>query len=198
MALVAAAEARKWVAQAPQRAAAAAAAAADQPFAEGSSVAVPSPDPTAGAQPSPLQPPEGITPPLQAMIHLARAAQLAARGGAWIELTNAVRHAWNWARAVLSADPSLTAPLPKVTWTRGQLPEPPTPPESMLQSAAAAAGDKKGKKGAAAKDKPKEEAKAKGPPSPKVGLSYAYSTIPSDGHVRKLFWADPVTYNGPA
>ncbi|KAG2453644.1 hypothetical protein HYH02_001857 [Chlamydomonas schloesseri] len=182
--LQAAAEARRYAANAPARAraraAAAEAAAAAAPAPEASGVAglrpgtagynmppPPMPDPPA-AGPPPLTPPDGITPPLQAMMHFARAAHLAARGGAWVEVGNAARHAWNLARATLSADPALTAPLPRVRWERGDAPQPAVAPESILVPAGA--GDKKGGKKGGKDDKKKEErAPPRTPPSPKAG-----------------------------
>ncbi|KAG2499074.1 hypothetical protein HYH03_003257 [Edaphochlamys debaryana] len=163
--LLSAAAARKYVqAQAMARAAGATAAPVERP-----STAQPGPAGSPGADgadgPPPLLPPDGITPPLEAMMHYARAAQLAARGGAWVELANAARHAWNLARGVLSTDPALTAALPKVTWEMREWPEPLVPPEGFLQ-AAANPGDKKGAKKGGKKEEERGKTPAKTPGSP--------------------------------
>lgn len=92
---------------------------------------------------------------LRTLQQLARAAHLAAREGHWHEALNAARHTWNIARALLNVDTSLLQPQERVVWEKGDMPEPPQPPPSMLQ-----AGGKDGKGGKPAAGAKKEDPKA--------------------------------------
>lgn len=123
-----------------------------------------------------------LPPPITALTHLARSAQLAARGTAWHELLNTTRHAWNTCRALINVDTSLMAPTPKLVWETGPMPPPPTAPESTIAPAAVGKDAKGGKGGAAAKkEDPKAKAgakDAKGAAAGKKGATTDSGTFP--------------------
>lgn len=103
--------------------------------------------PAAPAAPEEFDPDAPAPPPVVALQQLSRAAMAGARGGAWHEVINALRHTWNVGRALLNADVSLMAPTHKLTWEQGAMPPPPEPPLSTITPAGGK--DVKGGKGGA-------------------------------------------------
>jgi hypothetical protein len=61
-------------------------------------------------------------PHVQALLHLARAANLASRSSLWRELLICLQHTSSVITSLLNAAPDLTNPLPRCTWQMGPLP----------------------------------------------------------------------------
>ena len=93
------------------------------------------PPPTATSR---FAPPLGIeaveadSPPMLALRHLARAAQMGCRGrGSWHEVLNAARHLWNTSRLLLNMDEGMSVPTPALEWEKAPMPPLATPPVCM-------------------------------------------------------------------